>query len=185
MHRPVFHLNGFLDAGTCRRIRHAMDRGTSETAEILHETFAEHLDVRRAQNIDVDPGVLHDIEWRLDNQRHALDEFFEVTLGEREGASLLRYTDGGFYRPHRDRAIAADWPGAARRLIAVVAFLNSSRTSDERGDFSGGDLQLFVDSHPFDVHPLQGLLVAFPADVLHQVTVVRDGLRDTVVDWFY
>ena len=27
--------------------------------------------------------------------------------------------------------------------------------------------------------------MAFPADVLHEVTEVRGGTRDTVVDWFY
>jgi predicted 2-oxoglutarate/Fe(II)-dependent dioxygenase YbiX len=38
---------------------------------------------------------------------------------------------------------------------------------------------------PIDVHPLEGLLVAFSADVLHEVTVVRGGTRDAIVDWFY
>jgi predicted 2-oxoglutarate/Fe(II)-dependent dioxygenase YbiX len=185
MHRPVFFLNGFLDAAACRRIRQAMDRGVVETAEVLHGGFAEHLDVRRAHDIEVEPAVLREVERRLDGQRHALDEFFEVTLAEREGPSFLRYTDGGFYKPHHDRAIVPEWPGAARRLVAVVVFLNSSRARDERGEFSGGDLQLFVDTQPVDIHPLQGLLVAFPADVLHQVTVVREGTRDTIVDWFY
>ena len=35
------------------------------------------------------------------------------------------------------------------------------------------------------VVPQAGLLVAFSADVLHEVTEVRAGTRDTIVDWFY
>ena len=53
------------------------------------------------------------------------------------------------------------------------------------GDFDGGMLRLYVDEEPLDVRPEEGLLVAFPADVLHEVTVVRAGTRDAVVDWFY
>jgi predicted 2-oxoglutarate/Fe(II)-dependent dioxygenase YbiX len=46
-------------------------------------------------------------------------------------------------------------------------------------------LRLFVDTSPVEVQPAAGLLVAFPADALHEVTVVQGGVRDVVVDWFY
>ena len=36
-----------------------------------------------------------------------------------------------------------------------------------------------------DVVPRRGMLVAFPATMLHEVTVVRRGVRDAVVDWYY
>ena len=41
------------------------------------------------------------------------------------------------------------------------------------------------DSDPIDIVPEEGLLVAFPATVLHEVTRVGDAVRDAVVDWFY
>jgi SM-20-related protein len=185
MLRPTFTVAGFLDAASCRRIRHAMDDGVAEPAEILDGTFERQPDVRRAANIEIDESLVAEVERRLDGQRGAIGDFFALTLGEREGASFVRYHDGGFYKPHRDRATVPDWPGAARRRVAVVVFLNSSRAKDDRGDFAGGTLQLFVGQEPVDLHPQQGALVAFPADVLHQVTPVRNGTRDTIVDWFY
>ena len=69
----------------------------------------------------------------------------------------------------------ASWPEAARRSVAVVLFLN--------GDFEGGLLRLFA-GETIEIAPQAGLLVAFPADLLHEVTVVS-GTRDAVVDWFY
>jgi len=163
-----------------------MDAGSVEPAEVLHQGFQREDDVRRASNVDVDEDSLATIERRLDAHRETIAAFFEHRLGEREGASFLRYVAGDFYRPHRDRGVVESWPDAARRRVAVVVFLNSSRDADATGAFSGGALRLFVDGDsPIDVHPLEGLLVAFSADVLHEVTVVRGGTRDAIVDWFY
>ena len=103
--------------------------------------------------------------------------FFAETLAEREGAGFLRYGPGGFYGPHRDRGIVPSWPGAERRSIAVVIFLNDG--------FGGGVLRLFGDAGARDIVPREGTLAAFPAATLHEVASVIDGTRDTVVDWFY
>jgi predicted 2-oxoglutarate/Fe(II)-dependent dioxygenase YbiX len=175
---------GFLDDAACLRIRRAMDAGAAEAAEILREAFEQRPRVRRAHCVDVDARVIGEIERRLDVQREAIARFYELPLGEREGAGLMRYPRGGYYRPHRDRADVPAWPAAARRTIAVVVFLNSSRDRGT-GDFSGGRLRLFLDDHAIDVAPAAGTLIAFPADVLHEVTEVQDGTRDTIVDWFY
>jgi predicted 2-oxoglutarate/Fe(II)-dependent dioxygenase YbiX len=182
---PVLEAPAFLEPAMCRRIREAMSRGTADHAEILAATFEHQPDVRRALTIEVAPALVDDIERRLDGQRRALEAFFGLAMGEREGASFLRYDPGGFYKPHRDRGMIAGWPGAARRQTAVVVFLNSSRAVDQQGSFSGGALQLFADRQPLDIHPVEGLLVAFSAEVLHQVTRVEEGTRDTIVDWFY
>jgi predicted 2-oxoglutarate/Fe(II)-dependent dioxygenase YbiX len=151
-----------------------MDEGAPEPAEILvgHEVASE---VRRAVSIEVDQATIEDVERRLDAYRDAIAGFFDVRLGGREGAGFLRYGPGGFYRPHRDRADAASWPGASRRRIALVIFLND--------DFSGGTLRLLEDE-PTDVAPRAGTLVAFPATALHEVRPVHSGTRDVVVDWF-
>lgn len=162
-----------------------MDDGAAEPAEILDGTIQTQIDVRRASNIEVHPRLVHFVERSLDAQREAIADFFGVVFTDREGPGFLRYGDGGFYRPHRDRGVAAGWPGAARRRVAVIVFLNSSRAVDPDGDFGGGELELNVDGPAVRIQPTQGLLVAFPADVLHQVTTVQGGPRDIVVDWFY
>ena len=113
---------------------------------------------------------------------------FGLSLTAREGAGFVRYLEGGFYRPHVDRAESPAWPDAARRQVAAVVFLGSSTTADEAGCFDGGTLRLYAgdaESALVDVVPRRGTLVAFPATMLHEVTVVQRGVRDAVVDWYY
>ena len=172
MSAHLYVVRGFLDAGLCHDVRAAMDRGTAEAAEVLADAITEQHDVRRAESIDVDPGVFTSIEQRLDEQLPAIEAFFGVPLNGREGAGLLRYRDGGFYRPHRDRGEDVAWPGAALRAITMVVFLNDD-------GFTGGVLRV----GDTEVPPVAGTLVAFTADTLHEVTPVRGAPRDSVVDW--
>ena len=160
-----------------------MDEGVDESAEVLAGDIERQDAVRLAALIEIDEAIRIGVETRLDAARGAIAAFHGVRLGAREGAGFIRYPDGGFYRSHRDRATTPAWPDAARRRIALVVFLNSS--NGDAGGFSGGTLRLFVDASPVDVCPQAGLLVAFPADALHEVTAVHGGTRDAIVDWFY
>jgi predicted 2-oxoglutarate/Fe(II)-dependent dioxygenase YbiX len=180
----VYRDPAFLTRDQCERIRRAMDDGMKEAAEVLSGQIERRDMVRLAASIDIDEKILVDVERRLDAARDAIASFHAVSLGIREGAGFIRYPDGGFYKAHRDRASVPSWPDAARRRIALVVFLNSSNGT-EAGGFSGGTLRLFVDASAVDVRPQAGLLVAFPADALHEVTAVRGGTRDAIVDWFY
>lgn len=155
-----------------------MDRAAAEPAEILSDRISLDREARRASSVDVDDDSLAIVERALEAERIPLSLFFGEPLTEREGPGFLRYRLGGFYRPHRDRGDIASWPGAARRRIALVIFLNQ--------EFSGGVLRLHDEaSSGRDIVPRQGLLAAFSADTLHEVTPVEHGTRDTVVDWFY
>ena len=136
----------------------------------------------------MDADALAIVESCFDAHRDVVGRFFGVTLTDREGISLLRYAPGGFFRSHRDRGYVASWPAAARRRISLVLFLNSSRPVAADGMFSGGTLRLWSDegeSTWHDIHPRAGTLVAFSSMTLHEVTVVRDGVRDAAVDWCY
>jgi predicted 2-oxoglutarate/Fe(II)-dependent dioxygenase YbiX len=165
----------FLDANTCQRIRRAMDAGVADDAQVLDAAIERRDDVRHATSIEIDDAVVREVEARLDDCRQAISDFYGVELSDREGAGFIRYPEGGFYAPHRDRADVPSWPGAARRRVAVVVFLNNA----------SGTLRLFLDDSPVDVHPRAGMLAAFPADALHEVTVVQGSSRDVIVDWFY
>ena len=182
--QAVYRDPAFLAPDSCERIRRAMDAGVAESAEVLEGQIERRDAVRLAASIEIDDLVRADVETRLDAAREAIAMFHGVPLGPREGAGFIRYPVGGFYRSHRDRASVPSWPEAARRCIAVVVFLNSSNDTGA-GGFAGGILRLFVDGSPIEVHPRAGFLIAFPADALHEVTAVRGGTRDAVVDWFY
>jgi predicted 2-oxoglutarate/Fe(II)-dependent dioxygenase YbiX len=177
------YIDEFLDAAACRRIRQAMDRGAIAPAEILDGTIAVDDQVRRAASIEVDPAIIAAVEQRLERAREEVGRFFGRALIAREGTNFLRYGEGDFYLPHVDRAVVDSWPDAARRQVALVIFLNSSTPTPGPDQFSGGALCL-IDAG-VDVTPRAGLLVAFDAGMLHEVTPVRQGTRDVIVDWFY
>ena len=162
-----------------------MDAGSVEDAEVLREGIQRQSLVRNAALVEPPGGLIEAIEARLDSCRDRVAEALGLGVVDREGAGFIRYPEGGFYRPHRDRGEDPQWADAARRAIALVLFLNSSRDASPDGDFAGGVLRLLGPDEAVDVLPEAGTLVAFPADVLHEVTEVRGGTRDTVVDWFY
>jgi predicted 2-oxoglutarate/Fe(II)-dependent dioxygenase YbiX len=171
----------FLDPALCRKVQIAMDLGAVEPAEILEDGPTLDREARRASMIEVDPATLAAVDARLEAARAGLSARCGVPLGGREGAGFIRYAHGGFYRPHRDRASDAGWPGAAERRLAVVVFLNA--------DFQGGELVIHPespgDNPPIRITPRPGTLVAFDAALLHEVRPVAGGARDVIVDWFY
>ncbi len=181
----IYRQPGFFDRATCGRLMQAMDAGGAEEAEVMDEGFDLDVAVRRAMSVEVSPAALAEVEAALDACRDRLSEFFSIPLAAREGAGFLRYVEGGFYAPHVDRADVESWPAAARRAVAVVVFLNGSRNASGDGTFDGGVLRVYDAGGPIDVVPRAGLLAAFRADALHEVTEVRGGVRDAIVDWFY
>lgn len=181
----LFRQSGFLTPAECRRVRAAMDLGATEPAEILDAGVTSRPGTRNAVLVEPAEDVIDLIESRLESCRDSVGASLALTLGDREGVGFVRYPSGGFYRPHRDRGDDVQWTAASRRAAALVIFLNSSReVSRAAGEFDGGILRLLEPQLKILI-PEAGLLVAFPADVLHEVTEVRGGTRDTIVDWFY
>ena len=197
----LYLVPGFLDPATCLSIQTAMDRGTAEPAEVFDPDASLDLDARRAASIDIDPVTLECVEEVLDAARAAIAAYYHLALVSREGPGFLRYGPGGFYRRHRDRAegevdpVLPAWPGAARRLVSLIVFLNSSRARPAAGEFSGGELLIYPESDAvagsvagsegITVAPCRGSLVAFDAATLHEVRPVVGGIRDVIVDWYY
>jgi predicted 2-oxoglutarate/Fe(II)-dependent dioxygenase YbiX len=184
----LFTADDVLDEATCKWIQGAMDAGATEPAAVLHDAVDVELEARRASDVEVGREVIALVESQLDASRDAVAAFYRLTLRGREGCGFLRYDAGGFYGPHVDRADLPSWPDAARRAITMVVFLNSSDDAARAGEFGGGVLRVFsrgLDGEPVDIVPRRGLLVAFPAALPHEVTVVTHGRRDAIVDWFY
>lgn len=161
-----------------------MDAGTAEPAEILQDEITRQPAVRRALHVEVAADALAVVEQRLDAERGRVGRFFGLTLTRREGPGFLRYPAGAFYRPHRDRGTVPSWPAAAQRRIALVIFLNSSAGATAPSTFTGGALRL-LEPAPYEILPTEGTCVAFSADLLHEVAPVVDGVRDSIVDWYY
>ena len=179
----------FLSGAQCARLRSAIDRGHSASAEIYDNGYVVDEQVRKAYDVEIEPHIVWEVEHALAGVRADVSRFFGRALTGAEGPGFLRYPPGGFFRAHADRLENAgdEFP----RLISVVLFLSSAAAGPGDGRCEGGALRLYGIANPgdhqapLDIAPAAGTLVAFPSDVLHEVLPVISGVRDAIVDWFY
>jgi predicted 2-oxoglutarate/Fe(II)-dependent dioxygenase YbiX len=75
--------------------------------------------------------------------------------------------------------------------VAAVIFLNGEGDPSVSAGYRGGALTLdglfeqpAAETLAFPLEAEEGLLVTFPADVMHEVRPVEAGERYTVVTWF-
>lgn len=85
--------------------------------------------------------------------------------------------EGGHFDWHKDYGRDPSDPGREPRKLTL-----SLQLSDP-ADYDGCELQVRA-GHKIDIAPRErGALVAFPANVLHQVTPITRGLRRSLVVW--
>ncbi len=123
---------------------------------------------------------------RLDAARPQLEDFFKLSLGRQNTQKFISYRAGDFIRPHRDQ-LPETRPGE----ITTIIFLNNENNEVEAPDgdgYVGGALFLYGliqkegwQDYGFQIRGETGLLVAFPAHTIHEVTPVIEGTRFTFV----
>ena len=98
---------------------------------------------------------------------------FELT-GFGEPIQLTNYHEArqGNYVWHQDFGSS----GISRKLSMVLQLSDPS-------EYEGGELQLLTRKEPTSIQKKRGLITAFPAWTLHQVTPVVKGTRQTLVAW--
>jgi PKHD-type hydroxylase len=85
--------------------------------------------------------------------------------------------DGGHFDWHKDYGRDPSDPGQEPRKVTLSLQLSNA------ADYEGCDLQVRA-GNQIDVAPrMRGSLVAFPANVLHQVTPILSGTRRALVVW--
>jgi PKHD-type hydroxylase len=106
-------------------------------------------------------------------------QYFRFDLS---GLANLQYavyggTEGGHFDWHKDYGRDASDPHQEPRKVTLSLQLS------EAGDYEGCELQV-RGGHQIDTAPkTRGTLIAFPANVLHQVTPIRSGIRRSLVAW--
>ena len=171
-----------------------MPRSRGEPAQIYSGANSEATvdeRARRAFSVDVGTEASRTVELALDGLREDLSRHFHRSLSEREPSNYLVYGPGSFFAPHRDRATKARASlDEAQREVAAVIFVSPPRIVGATG-YLGGELRFYglLDGREwhdvgFGCDATPGLLVAFPADTLHEVTPVTAGHRCTIVTWF-
>ena len=119
-----------------------------------------------------------DTQWifkKLANVAAALNaQFYRFDLtGFGESIQLTNYdqSEQGMYGWHQD------YNASISRKLSLVLQLT------DPAQYEGGNLQIMTSSNPQTVRKQRGLVVAFPSYVLHQVTPVTKGNRQSLVAW--
>jgi predicted 2-oxoglutarate/Fe(II)-dependent dioxygenase YbiX len=144
---------------------------------------------RRTRRVLVPDAAQRLIEERLLAIVPEVRQHFGVAIGRMQLPQFLRYRRGDFFRAHQDSSRSPEIAAhVRRRRVSAVVFLNRQTRFPEAEAFCGGDLKLYrADDDPDPgLHVLaeDGLLLAFPSGMFHEVRPVTHGERYTVVTWF-
>ena len=106
------------------------------------------------------------------SQSNADNFRFDLT-GFGEGLQLTNYdqSENGMYGWHQDYGFAI-----SRKLSITVQLTDPS-------EYEGGNLQILTTGEPANVTRKRGMIALFPSYVLHQVTPVMRGSRQSLVAW--
>ncbi len=106
------------------------------------------------------------------SQMNAQHFRFDLT-GFGEPLQLTNYdqSENGMYGWHQDYG-----GGVSRKLSMAVQLTDPS-------EYEGGNLQVMTSSEPQNVRKQRGLIAIFPSYVMHQVTPVTQGSRQSLVTW--
>jgi predicted 2-oxoglutarate/Fe(II)-dependent dioxygenase YbiX len=183
----------FLEAVECVRIHDEMRaaRSTPATVRDHGDVYAVDEATRRTRVVGVSEPTEALVIDRLDRLRPALESHFGVRGTSWRLPQFLLYGPGDFFVAHKDRSDASDAGTIARgRVVSTIIFLNAPSEAPAGGAYGGGALTFYrLLTHPqlkdvgLPLAPEAGLLVAFPADVVHAVTAVTHGERSTIVTW--
>jgi PKHD-type hydroxylase len=101
------------------------------------------------------------------------DYFGFDLVGFGEALQLTHYDqiENGMYGWHQD------YNAQVSRKLSLVLQLS------DPSEYEGGNLQIMTGMQPINVKKERGLLVAFPSYVVHQVTPVTQGTRQSLVAW--
>lgn len=102
-------------------------------------------------------------------------QFFQFDLtGFGEALQLTNYdqSENGMYGWHVD----GGGNGPSRKLSLVLQLTDPSQ-------YEGGNLEIMTSEHPQQIRKQRGLVAAFPSYVMHQVTPVTKGSRQSLVAW--
>jgi len=190
----LFVVKDFFDGAWCERLRLEASSGSKSRATVVNKRI-ERLDegIRKTKWVEVSAPTIAAVKARLLAVKPRLESHFNVTLAGCEEPQLLAYKAGDFFRLHQDNTDDVDALAYVRaRQVSTVIFLNGEANALGPEAYGGGALTFYglIDdpcwkTYGFPVVGEQGLLIAFRSNVLHEVTVVTQGERYSIVSLFF
>lgn len=133
-------------------------------------------DVRRSQVSWL--ANSQDTKWVFDRLANVVSQLnaqyfcFDLTgFGEQLQLTNYEQSENGMYGWHQDYGA-----GISRKLSMAVQLTDPS-------EYEGGNLQVMTSGQPQTVRKQRGLVAVFPSYILHQVTPVTQGSRQSLVAW--
>lgn len=182
----------FFDEVACQKIIGETRAGASRPATVYGQIESGSVDqrVRRASRLTPSEATIEFLKQRLLDFKKTVEQHFQISLNDCEQPQFVRYDVGDFFVAHQDGntgliRLATD----EERKISIVIFLNQQTTEPTRRGYCGGSLK-FSDYRAapqyreFTLPAETGLLVAFRAELTHEVTPVTHGERYSIVSWY-
>lgn len=134
-------------------------------------TYLRRSQVSWLQN-DADTKWMFETLAGIVSQMNAQHFRFDLT-GFGEPLQLTNYdqSENGMYGWHQDYNAKI-----SRKLSITVQLTDPS-------EYEGGNLQIMTSTNPQNVRKQRGLIAIFPSYVVHQVTPVTQGSRQSLVAW--
>jgi len=191
----VLIIPGFLPAADCTRIIDEMQSAPQRDAPLsVRDRPDGVIDTRQRKGTRADVGAetIRSLVHRFLGVKPEVETFFRSSFADSvEMPKCLVYRPGDFFIAHRDVKPSDDdirSPLIKARRINLIVNLNRESESAGPGEYSGAALTLYglIDeprwrTYGFSVTSEPGALVAFRADILHEVTPMVAGERYCVV----
>jgi len=183
----LFLLRNFLDADACANLKAELNLSPTTQAPVYIEGTEGtiHESVRKTTSLHPSAETVSEVHDRLLGQKSALETHFRLNLTDCEPPQFLRYEKGDFFVCHQDgNTEQLDFDHLRVRRISLVVFLNDFTVEPQANCYSGGLLNFYDQQGTYGLTGETGMLVAFSADTLHEVSPVTDGERFTIISWF-
>ncbi|MFT4636582.1 MAG: putative 2-oxoglutarate/Fe(II)-dependent dioxygenase YbiX [Chitinophagales bacterium] len=140
--------------------------------------------VRETRYCDISDESQVAVTKRVKRLKPRLERFFNTTLSDAfEHPKYLHYSKGDFFSPHTDDQLD--------RKINITINLNSKGSSPTDLGYEGGELQLYglikhekFANRGISAPTTTGFLIAYPVDIVHEVTPITYGSRFSIVSRF-
>ena len=186
-HFNLFLLRNFLDADACANLQAELLLSPTTQAPVYIEGSEGtiHETIRKTTSLHPAAETISEIHKRLLVQKSALETHFRLPLTDCERPQFLRYEKGDFFVRHQDgNTKQLDFDHLRIRRISIVVFLNDFANEPRENCYSGGLLNFYDEQGMYGLPGETGLLVAFTAETLHEVSPVTSGERFTIISWF-
>lgn len=192
----VYTIPAFMTQEECAQWRGVAVASGGQEAQVYRNRQGVLDDqARKTLAVSVDEAVRSTLEDRIRELRPDMERYFGVPVDGLERLHCLMYRPGDFFRLHSDTSEFSDGDesgfakGIRGRFLTVLVFLNDPGHDTE--PYEGGALTLYglmsggaSKNFGFPVEVEAGLLIAFRATTMHEVSPVTAGRRYTLVTWF-